>query len=258
MGRVLVVTTTMYQNIEEVRFKLACEFVRQAIEKGYQVLIIDNSPENIISDVLQAIGATVVDGKGRSFQEQRRLAFELAADEKKKQLISAIIWSEPEKVQIIKYIPEIIAPIITGQADVVIPSRSEKAWRSYPSFQQKTEKLINFTYCELTGILADPSFGPEAYSPDASQVFVDCFSKNYGQKLPSPYLQAIAPIEAFARGLRVSAVYIDFEYPPEQKTEEEGPRFLEMVEKRLQQQEDQIRTFFAVAKKLGFIKSQLL
>jgi len=160
---------------------------------------------------------------------------------------SVFVIMEPEKEDLIRWIPDLIAPIVEGRAMMVFPRRNEDGWKSYPSFQADEEKVANMVFYEMTGVKADPMLGPIVFHKELSGYFAECQPKEkYG--VPDNYLQHVAPMEIIRDGFPVEVVEIGFIYPPEQKAEEEGPKFAEMVKKRLSQQSELVQTYFKVGK----------
>lgn len=78
-------------------------------------------------------------------------------------------------------------------------------------------------------------FGPMALSRSVLPEFSGCHPLKYG--IGDNYVQHVATIVAFKKGAIVLSpgVEVDFEYPPEQLEEGNGPLFRQMVEKRLWQ-----------------------
>ena len=247
---VLIASITSYESVNEERFKLAVKMAEEATKAGYTVILVDDSPTEVWGKLKEA-GAHVYrcSEKGMGFarresvkKAERYLHINHPGEQ------GVIIMTEPEKSDIIRFIPEIIEEILKGNSDIVIPMRSEKSWKSYPWFQEEIEKVDNFVYSQTTGIRADPMFGPVAFHSDVAPYFKNCKPSTYG--VSDNYIQHIAPIEACREGKRICAVEIDFIYPPEQKAEEEGTKFSETAKKRLWQQKQLVETYFKVGKAL--------
>lgn len=251
---VVIAAITAYQSAKETRFQLAKKMVENAVEAGYHVVLIDDSA-NGVWDILKEAGAVVYAAPEKGMGNAKRESVQKAESYVRRNfpdLESIILLIEPEKESIVKWIPNIIAPITKGQADLVILRRNEESWKSFPWFQMESEKVCNLVYREVTGIDADPMLGPVAFRSDLSKYFTSCQPlTHYG--MPDNYIQHVAPMEALHDGYRIEAVEIGFIYPLEQKTEEEGPKFAEMVKKRLWQQKQLIETYLKVGKTLQFI-----
>ncbi len=250
---VVVSAATAYGEQDGVRFKLACQFVENGVRNGYHVLIVDRSPEAAVAKALQARGAAVVCSKASTYPAQKREVAVWARVIATTKGARFVFLSEPEKADIVDEIPTLIMPLVLGRADIVIPSRSPESWESYPDFQRQSELVILAVYRAVTGIDADPVFGPVAYTPQVSSFFEAADAGRYNSP-NNPYLYALAPVEAKAYGYRVMKVETDFRYPEVQKREEEEILFSQMVAKRLMQQKMQIETFITAARKLGLTK----
>jgi len=244
--RVTVLTTTYYKTVEETRFKLACGLIAAAKRAGHDCLIVDGSPNPEVLQTLRGLGAVVLQQKVPGIGPSRRQLFQAAGDWHHFEPGSTdprfatwapsdapqiFLWTEPEKVDIIRFIPEIIAPIVRGAADIVIPRR--KSLASYPEFQAKTESIADRVYESYMGEGLRPMFGPVAFNRRAAHFFASCNPATKGGH--DTYIQHIAPMEARARGFRIVGVEVDFIYPPEQRAEEEAALSSAMMSKRLNQ-----------------------
>ena len=243
-SNIAISTITSYKNLDETRFKLTCRMFQKAKEAGYPVFAIDNSPKEIRNE-LESTGANVYECPEHGMGAERRSSVWYASKFIKRfdssEIPSIIIMTEPEKDALIQWIPKITEPIIDGTADIVIPSRTDVGFESFPWFQAESEKIADMIYSELIGVDADPFLGPVAFRSDIAPRFYNCNPAEYG--LEDNYIQFVAPIVAKKDGLKVYPVRIDFIYPPEQKAEEEGSRFSEMVKRRQWQQKQLIKTF---------------
>ncbi|MDO8589692.1 MAG: hypothetical protein Q7R69_00230 [bacterium] len=232
MGGVVVVTTTLYNSIEELRFRLACDMVRVAVADGYKVVIGDDSsiiPE--VAGTFRSLGANVYPRHHKGVGSGRREAFFHAWEVSVRENCSAIVWTEPEKVDLIRWVGKIIRPLENGEADIVIPARTERSWQTWPAFQRESETRANGVYNEVLGTRGfDPMFGPVAFTLDFVPEFAFCNPKALG--VPDTYVQHYAPIIARHHGARVVSVEVDMTYPPEQRAEEEGAAKETMLEKR--------------------------
>lgn len=268
-----MLTTTFYKSVEETRFKLAKELIRQALANDHDVVVVDGSPNPEIREDFATLGPTqlvetpkllVFAQMKRGMGGSRRELFAVARDGHdelmhdvgpfsplSRKAPSIFVWTEPEKVDLIRLIPKIVAPIVAGEAEIVIPYRTPEGLRTYPVFQQVSEALADLAYMEITGLSGGPMFGPVAFSREVAPLFAECEPMIAG--VEDTYIQHYAPMIAFARGRRVEAVEVDFNYPPEQRAEEEGTLSPEMLEKRMRQATTLIRAYFALGRHLGLI-----
>lgn len=171
MIKTVLATTTCYQTVEELRFKLALKTIKLTRQKNYSVIIIDSSPNPDIADAFRNMDAMVFPETIRGMAASRRLAcfyalncllFELKCQE------GVVLWLEPEKRGLIRLIPLIVRPIAERQAKIVIAKRTQSSWRTYPEFQQISEQGANKAYAEATGREDyDPFFGPVAFSSES-------------------------------------------------------------------------------------------
>ncbi len=133
-------------------------------------------------------------------------------------LSPAIVWREPEK-DIAQFIYAICEPLVTGEADIVIPRR--KSLASYPQFSQYWEATGSMMASYIIGGQPqDYWVGPRAFNLATAKYFLQYPGQQTG--LPDWHDCIFGPIvDAVADGRRVAGVEIDFEYPPEQRDAEE-------------------------------------
>ncbi|OGY47721.1 MAG: hypothetical protein A2840_01010 [Candidatus Buchananbacteria bacterium RIFCSPHIGHO2_01_FULL_47_11b] len=236
---IILVTTTFYKNIEELRFQLVCRTIDQAVSAGYPIVVVDGSPDLRIAKKLSDTGAIVFPEILRGMAASRRQAIFCALNHcyfnlGDSQVETAIVWLEPEKYDIVRFIPQIVEPIQRGDAMVVIPKRSEQSWQTYPEFQQISEQQANAAYTAATGRHGfDPMFGPMAFRADELAMML--LWNPAVANVQSQYHHHFWPLLISAS--EVSSVEIDFCYPPEQKQAEEADAATsgQIMEKRQQQ-----------------------
>ncbi|MEK7554900.1 MAG: hypothetical protein AAB518_02880 [Patescibacteria group bacterium] len=249
MENIAVLTTTLYRSVNDLRFDLACRMIGSAVGNGYNALILDESPDSTVPQRFLKIGAAVKLGAGRGMPAGRRELFSWAEDTNN----DFFLWNEPEKDDLNRFIPEIIAPIVSGVADIVIVGRTEVSWRSCPVLQATSERRANEIYAEVTGLKGfDPMRGPVAFNRMALPYFAKCDPTKYGSN--TGYIQHVAPLEAYIDGLKLAHVEVDFFYPLAQRAEEEGPLFETMKVKWPRQFEECTDVYRRVAKALGLPK----
>lgn len=244
--RVMVVTTTFYKSITEARFQIALKTIDQAKKNGFRILIVDGSPSSIIGKMFSELGAKVIKQEESGMGPSRRQLFQLAYSMTDPGEV--IFWTEPEKSDIIQFIPKIVAPIFCGECSISIPVRTDRSLKTYPEFQQASEAVANYVFWELTGLLADIMFGPIAIERSVLPEFFGCLPEKF--KIADNYVQHVAAIIAWRNGHKILSpgVPVDFTYPLEQKTEEEGPLFGQMVTKRLWQLLQLVKADFELMK----------
>ena len=246
--RVVLATTTFYGGQNELRFWLASDFVKAAVDAGYEVAILDGSPDPSIAKHFFALGTHVFRQTAKGMGPGRRELFRIIRVIKKINGLgrmnerTVVLWTEPEKVDVVRLIPEIVAPIVRGEADIVVPYRNDELFRAtYPPFQYQSEMWADSVWSQVTGLRGGPMFGPVAFDIRHAHIFANADPRRYGlTDLHDRYVQHLAPLEAIRRGLRVQTVEVDFRYPAEQKAEEEGvadpAKLTEMLAKRLRDQ----------------------
>lgn len=235
MNRTTVLTTTYYNTTSETRFQLACQLVGNAVGAGYEVVVVDGSPNPDIRKSLIRIGATVFRQTAHGMGASRRQLFKYAID-LSGQSDGTFLWTEPEKVDLIRLIPKIVRLVESGEAHIVLPLRTDKSWASYPDFQVKSEQEANGVYQEVTGEDFDAMFGPVAFDNFVASYFAECNpADQFGAA--DNYIQHYAVLNAMAEGFKATYVPVDFYYPPIQQDEEHNDLRVEMIQKRRMQME---------------------
>ena len=234
MIKVVVVTTTFYKSVEELRFRLACRLVEKAVADGHKVVIVDGSPIPEVALRLRSLGAEVFPQLHKGMGPGRREAFFHAVEVAWREKTPFILWTEPEKDDLIRWIEEIFRSIALGVADIVIPARTKESWETWPAFQVESEQEANAVYNKAMGLSGfDPMLGPVAFHVvDSAKYFV--FARGDGL-VEDTYIQHYAPIVARQSGAKLQAKFIDIVYPPEQRTEEEDAQNEAIREKRQKQ-----------------------
>ena len=242
--KVSILTTTFYRSVEETRFHLACQLVGNAVAVGYGVIVVDGSPDQSIRKAFKRISADVHQQKKQGMGPSRRELFGFASDSD----AEIFVWTE-EKSDLIRLIPQIIAPIKSGEAKIVIPSRTERSWQSYPSFQITSEQEANVVYAEVTGKHFDPMFGPVAFHSSVVNYFANCNpAEQFGAT--DGYIQHFAPLQAMVEGREIASVPVEFFYPSAQKAEEESNLREDMLVKRKGQLDQLVNGYRLAAKAL--------
>jgi hypothetical protein len=212
---------------------------------GHRVVIVDGSPDPIIRTSFYEIGANVYNQVTVGMGGSRRELFTLGARFDS----NFFIWLEPEKVDLIRWISVITQPILDGNAEIVVPKRTEVGWSSYPVSQMHSEKEANRIFADETGSFLDVMFGPVAFSRKALPIFEECNpKKSFG--VTDGYIQQTAVMVALDRELNVFSQVVDFFYPPVQKYEEETILKDVMAKKRQSQFDDLTHSFRVVGEAL--------
>lgn len=226
---------------DKIRGDLDLEFIEKALNKGYFMIVTDGLSTKTFQKKLRSFNNPhlyVLKRKTLGRSAARRLAFSRAA---KIPGVKAIIYSEAEKVSLLDFIPQIIKPIISGDADMVIPKRETKLFEStYPLYMVESEEEGNMLYNEylhLHGLLPkeeqlDMFFGPRVfgvnkrilslfYARNRYQVGPHVLNEHYFNPEELSDALFFPVVVALKRKLKVTSVSIPFRYPLLQKQNEE-------------------------------------
>ena len=119
--------------VDKVRGDLALQLIDAAIEKGYQIVIVDGGSSQEFKQALKDKVQHVYDQDEPGMSAGRRQAFSTVS-----QLsgVSVVCWTEPEKVSMVRDCLQIAAtPVLNGEADIVVPSRDAASFATYPNYQ---------------------------------------------------------------------------------------------------------------------------
>lgn len=241
---VVIATSTWYPNWTEkenselnpsvaLRGRLALETIKQSTEKGYQVIIVDGGSGEEFVNRASELGAIVLSQTDKGMSPGRRQTFREAS---KLEGCKIICWLEPEKISIVsECLLEALKPILSGDADIVIPKRTEEGFATYPDYQVKYEKMMNTKWNKLIkkyGLLSkedeelDVCLGPRFFRNDLK--LVSLFLARYEFDKESPqFLKDIKPEDwsnatflpiaaALYEGYKVKSVIVPYHHPPEQ------------------------------------------
>ncbi len=241
---VVMTTLTRPSGEDDVRLALASEVVELASQKRHMVLVsekhyIDN-PSAV--DRLEAAGAQVFPQIGSTPGQDRRDLFKFAQRILHNHSeFDGVLWTE-EKPYMVTYIEEMIERMRERRAVALIPGRSTRSLATWPEFQRKSEETANMVYNHLFGQsedgLYDPMHGPTYFSREVISTVTLFEPSMFGLK--DVYIQHYVPPVLISRRHKIATLEIECEYPTAQKTEEEGTKFKEMVERRLGQQQQLI------------------
>jgi hypothetical protein len=262
--QVVIVTTTFYKSLDELRFRLACDMVTLATSRGYKVVVVDGSPANIqdsVRKVLTDCGAIIFPQLHKSMGPSRRQAFFHAWELAMEESVPYILWMEPEKVDLVNFVEEVVYPMslhytVDDYADIVIPGRTERSKSTWPTFQMESERKAAEIYNEVFGGDGfDTFFGPVAFKTEerVARHFILFNPGLYGtpEEVPDTNIQLFIPPIAKSAGCKVTSIRVDMTYPPEQRVEEEGELNDVMKEKRRHQFETLTAGFRNIARHIG-------
>ena len=234
-SKIAIGTTTWYKKgmpNGELRAGLAERTIKTAVDMGYNLVVVDGSPEDWFLRSIKNSGAIIYSetpggGMGGSRREAIQYSHNLNTP--------VVAWMEPEKLPYVKELIKTARPILDGVADLVVPDRrvilsGRPRLPSYPLSQENEELYGNNCWGELTGIDLDVWCGPRTWARSSSEHFLDYngkahFLKINGQEVPygDKWDSIFIPvIQAILDGKKVQGVKINYTHPEEQTKLEEG------------------------------------
>lgn len=222
---VVICTATRYNSPEEMRCRLAQETCHQATKLRIPIVVIDGSDNSEIAKALTRAGATVFKQDKPGMAHSRVEAIETGCycpDRKH------VLWMEPEKVGMVKFVEELSEYALTNDCDFVIPARTVKSLCTYPPYQAISEAEGN---CELMCAML-PEF-PEAanldrfFGPRLFKNNPDTLAAVRGTQQLGPYaplfvseLRLLQQQRQRNNTLVCAAYTVDYQHPPEQTAAE--------------------------------------
>ncbi len=242
----MLVTTTFSPSLSDMRGQLALKTCRAARDCGYTIIVVDGSPSQEFKAALRETGAAVIDQKMPGMGQSRRECINAGVDS----AADVIVWLEPEKHPIVSLLDACIEPVISGKADVVIPSRN--TFTNYPKYQAESESRGNAAMGELIG-RSDLDFyiGPRVLSYDAAREMAFYDGKIgdeqvYGDKWEILFIPLLWFVDW---GWKIASVPVDYIHPIEQFVEDDDM----MRKKRDEQREILVSAMTAEAKRLKLV-----
>ncbi len=247
MERAVLVTATYYTSPNDIRLELALRTCDAARENGYQLLIVDGSPEAFVSELFREHGATVIKQTAAGMGPSRRQALfaGLASG------AETIIWLEPEKHTLVPLLGPSI-DLIQGDSryDIIIPTR--ESLESLPYYQEVSELRMNRAIGFITGMPElDVAFGPRVLSRSAAELFLGYTGQAGGDTW---HILCIPILWAIADKVRIGSKRVNYVHPPEQTAAETGNAAMDR--KRDHQRESMVISMDAEAKRLGIVGLQ--
>lgn len=281
--KIAVATTTFYKGWssaedapmteDQLRGNLAIRMLSTAKEMGYQLAVVDggSSPEFI--EALKKHDINISSQKEKGMSASRRQVFEEASVLNG---VEVICWTEPEKILMIENLLQAAQPVLDGEADIVIPARTEEGFASYPPQQAYSEMRFRHFYnkiLKLNGLIPenpedlnkpegttglDIAFGPRIFrnDPEIREFFMHKYKLKEGSKLtgkvkPESYSDAtFFPIMlALVNKKIVKSVTVPYYIHPEEQTKfETGKK--EYDKKREDQKYDIVKGAIELARLL--------
>ena len=139
--KLVVFTVTRYRSTKEVRFQQSIKTLKALKERGLPVVVVDNSPDSHVRELLSATGAVVSKQqskgkKGAAFREAAILASQIEGVTGE----TWICWQEPEKTDMARH----WASAVDTTASVVVPFRILANFKkTYPIEQFHSEVFSN-------------------------------------------------------------------------------------------------------------------
>ena len=189
--KVAIVTTTFYGNNPEgiLRKRLATDFLTGAVEKGYEVFLVDGGTDNgAFLASMNTMGVHCYGETQHGLSGSRREALGHSQEYADRYGIDYIIWTEPEKVDMIRHIPRLVEGIEANHAHIAVPFR--KNMRQYPGAQRNSEQFGNqrhtdLGYMDMRGKPIDTFAGPKLWVRGVTPFFFvfgdDKISRAFGE-----------------------------------------------------------------------------
>lgn len=231
-----------YDRVDKIRGDLAIRLLDQAKKNEYRMVVVDGGSSQEFIEELKKIGIAATPELEKGMSPARQQAFKEAGGIEG---VRVICWTEPEKVSIIQdCLPQGVAPILRGEADIVIPKRDEAVLKTYPdprvAFERRGNKVFN-DILRKHNLLSteedlDVFFGPRFFRNDPE--IVNLFLGKYEfEKRDLKLDQIVDPklwpnalflpiVAALHQGFRVVSVNVPYRHPIEQtNVEKDDPKF---------------------------------
>jgi len=243
MVDLVIFTATFYKSPSDTRCQMCLRTIELLKGKGISIVIVDDSPDASIRDLMKSKGANAVQKqqtkgkKGAALREAACLAATIDGVSED----TWLCWQEPEKFDMANHWVYAISGEGSKRADVLNPTRNDDIFKkTYPIEQYHSENFANMylnavarDYCTKHDITfpenLDWHFGPVAFR----RRHLNLWAKYDGVT----YEAQLNPVVFAARsGLVVHSTEVPFSGPLEMKAEEEGD--VAFIEKRLAQIND--------------------
>ena len=213
--RIAIATITLARNEQEER--LLKESLQQLAELNILVFITDGGSLPGFRDFLRSfpnflISSANVSGVWNQARNSLSEAYQSDAN--------FIFYTEPDKYDFFRLsLPGILNQLqLSEQLGIVMASRSDAAFKSFPSFQQMTETTINNCCAEVIGKKYEYTYGPFLLNKRLIP-YLNLVNEDIGWGW-RPYIFSIAN----QLGLSVESVVGDFFCPPLQKEDTPAER----------------------------------
>ncbi len=207
------VVSTLYKDPEEVRYKLALQTAEAYRDTGVPLVVVDASPESEFGDSLREREAIVINaprpGLATQYMDGVMYAVSNGAER--------IVRHEPEKTGMVNFGEQIAEALQIH--DIVVIGRTEKAMRSLPSTQARTERLAGWFLERELGMPADALSGGRGYTRRGAEYLGRFDIERYGNNWLHLYYPVLAAMDD---GLSIGGLKIDLIHPSEMVAEEQG------------------------------------
>lgn len=230
---------------DKLRGDLALETLISAKNQGFQIALVDGNSSQEFREALGENAITTPEQQKEKGPQgtARRQGLGIAQGQEG---VKVICETEPEKISLVSEALKLAAqPIQNGEADIVVPKRTEEGLSTLPSYQAQAERKANKLYNQILRahkLLGknDPDidfwFGVRVFAnkPEIVDLFTKKYEFNYGQSAlhqiiqPDAYSNPIffPIVEALKRRMRVKSVEVPYVHPKQQTEFEEGrPEF---------------------------------
>lgn len=236
-GLGIIVTGTFYRSENDargVRADRAYDTIQQIKDAGLDVLVMDGGSHHYFLDRIRELDPRVERESQRGIGPGRREGVKLALEDAIARDIPYLGWTEPEKDSLVNDYAQLFAALRNG-ADCVRPLRTRNSWSSYPTHQRYTEIAGNLTLKDNHGFFADHFVGPFLWKRNSTGYVLEEWQETMrAMDLPRELVEngfeqddrwgsnIFPPILMHRAGKRVVSVETDFQYPTDQRDEEEG------------------------------------
>lgn len=243
------------KHTDKIRGDLILYSTRFAAGLGHRVVLVDSgSSKTFVGELKHIPGVKLFLSKlHRRSPNRRKAIFEAS----KIPGVEVIVMTEIEKVSLVTDSMElIVAPVLHGDADVVIPKREDSLFKkSYPGYMYESETEGNLLYNEAlraNGLLSahmddlDVFFGARVYRNDPKMLkfLLSRYDAHPFDSLSEHKLlnleeysnaQFFPVVKALTKKGKVVSVTVPFVYPEKQKeNEEKGEREFFILKRRYQ------------------------
>ena len=218
--RCVIATTTFYKNINETRAQCALGSAEEARRLGYQLVVVDDSPDPRVKEELVSLGALVhkqrQPGMGASRRQAIGLAKEIAGPN------GAWVFIEPEKKNVLKELEQSFSVVIHDNDVIVVLCRTASGLHTCDQAWEYISHLGSLNFKMATGLPElDVFLGTRVVSSKLAEFF-----EMERQGIPGDKSWGVTHygmLDALAAGYKIVGIPINFVHPPEQKAAEDNP-----------------------------------